>query len=404
MKKNNLLLSIILLLFFLLSTSIFATTKDQRIVKKLFNISLSTKITNKEFSKAITTITGVEVKNMNRSTISYVDAILIATTYSGYVEVANTYTEDTINEILKSHNVIVKADKKKRAILALALEIDITDRDSLNINKKLTPENASTILMKVANLKGKGKNYLGDTFSNDIYGKLWKAFNDAKMPKNEYLMKLGNKAIEDKIVTGYGIKDVSRKSNFDDELSLRYGHNNYKHATQLVALLKSHNIHALINVELSSSAYEYLLEWGPIVEPTDSYYIEKINNDFYIAHALGFDIVFEFDSKEDMDKFNEIVLEYAKKSTGGKDISKLIFESWWQPYFNTTTMQGDAYKVIQNNIVSIEGYELHTSSLPEDTTNVQEWLKKNVDKGVKVSYENNWVNNAFFRFLNGESE
>lgn len=123
-----------------------------------------------------------------------------------------------------------------------------------------------------------------------------------------------DQALRDDLVTGYNLKDSRFDSNFIDELTLTYGHDNIQHAVQLVGLLRSEGIDADVQFQPKTSAFIYLKEWGEPKETPD-YKVTQIENGNYIASAKEYDIQFEFNNVADKVRFNDIVLKYAKKNS-----------------------------------------------------------------------------------------
>jgi len=96
-------------------------------------------------------------------------------------------------------------------------------------------------------------------------------------------------------------------------LSITYGHSDFKHALQLVGLLRSEKIKAKIQFEPKTSAFIYLKEWGEPGE-SDLYEVVEIENGNYIEYAKEYDLAFEFASAADKNRFDKIILSYARKT------------------------------------------------------------------------------------------
>ena len=218
--------------------------------------------------------------------------------------------------------------------------------------------------------------------------------------------------VENKITTGYNLKNENYNANFLPELTLQYGHSDIKHAHQLVALLNSENIYAKVQLEPKVSIYEYLLEWGPIPESTKTYQVKKFSDDLYLVYALEYDLQLEFETKEDRNAFHSVIETYAKKYDENKnDMAGLIYGAWWQPLYSTTasTMNEEEYKEIKDYIITHDNYSIHTFCLLEDETKVEKNLKQALKEEIKkeenelqLESKTRYVNNAFYRYLQGD--
>ena len=208
------------------------------------------------------------------------------------------------------------------------------------------------------------------------------------------------------------MKNEAYNANFLPELTLQYGHSDIKHAHQLVALLNSENIYAKVQLEPKVSIYEYLLDWGEIPESTKTYQVKKFSDDLYLVYALEYDLQLEFETKEDRNAFHSVIETYAKKYDGNKnDMAGLIYGAWWQPLYSTTasTMNKEEYKEIKDYIITHDNYSIHTFCLLEDETKVEKNLKQALKEEIKkeenelqLESKTRYVNNAFYRYLQGD--
>ena len=64
------------------------------------------------------------------------------------------------------------------------------------------------------------------------------------------------------LTTGYNIKDKKEYANFNEDYTVSYGHNDIIHASQIIGLLKGEKIDAKVQLEIKTSAFIYLPEWG----------------------------------------------------------------------------------------------------------------------------------------------
>jgi len=263
-----------------------------------------------------------------------------------------------------------------------------------------SPEYAAALLGKVLETRGEYKRYIGWVSDDNILNELLNAYQANGIVKAPELQAIGDRALEDNLVTGYTIRDSRYESNFIEELTITYAHADIRHALQLIALLRSEGIDAKVQYEPRTSAFVYLQEWGDPGE-SDYYEVRRIANGNYIEYAKEYELVFEFRTKEDRDRFDGIILAHAKKNEA--DQPGLIYGSWWQPLYYANVRPAGDYKEIANNKLSDGRYYLESFSLIEQADEVAAAYR--TDKpGITFSTCTFWTNAAFYRYLNGESK
>ncbi|QTH44684.1 hypothetical protein J4772_09965 [Cohnella sp. LGH] len=267
-------------------------------------------------------------------------------------------------------------------------------------NDAVAPSSLAAVLLgKVLEAKGLYKRYLGTTTDADILVKLGDAYRTSDIIQAPELRQIVDKALKQNLVTGYNLKDSRFDANFLDSLSVVYGHSDFKHALQLVGLLRSEKIKAKVQFEPKTSAFIYLKEWGDPGQ-SDLFEVVQIENGNYIEYAKEYDLAFEFESTYDKERFDRIILSYAKKNED--DQPGLIYGSWWQPlYYSLTELGG--YKEIANNKISAGKYYAQSFSLKDQSASVTEGFKK-LDSSAKVVSYNFWVDGPFYNYLQGESK
>ena len=226
-----------------------------------------------------------------------------------------TYTTEKAKERLKQYGL--EGEGNHLSLLACALDVDlISPEEAMLLLKNEKPDKASldTLLMKVADAVGKGRNYLGLASDPDIFGKLEKEWNSFQLFEDETLSELGRQAVEQEITTGYGLKSAAYDARFLPELTLQYGHSDILHAQQLIGLLDSENINARIQLEPKISIYQYLLDWGPVPDPTPTYEVKKFSDDLYLVYAVEYDLKLEFADKDELMAFDKVIKTFAKKN------------------------------------------------------------------------------------------
>ncbi|MFD0586615.1 hypothetical protein ACFQZE_01270 [Paenibacillus sp. GCM10027627] len=258
-------------------------------------------------------------------------------------------------------------------------------------------ELAEVLLGKVLETKGLYKNYIGYLTDADLIAKLNQAYATSDVIQAPKLQSLVNEALEQKLITGYNLKDTRYESGFVDSLALTYGHSDLTHAIQLIGLLRSEGLNAKVQFEPKTSAYVHLPEWG---DPGPN--AVKIKNGNYIVYSKEYDLEFEFFTARDKEAFQDIIFAYAKKNEENQ--AGLIAGSWWQPlYFSATELKG--YKVITNNLIidPDSTYTVHPFSLNEDSARVVKGLKA-IDPNAVIQPYTFWVDVPFFNYLHGESK
>ncbi|WP_372629811.1 hypothetical protein [Cohnella sp.] len=262
-----------------------------------------------------------------------------------------------------------------------------------------SPSLAAVLLGKTLEAKGLYKRYIGYTTDADILIKLGDAYRTSDIIQAPELRKVVDEALKQNLVTGYNLKDSRYDANFLDSLSIVYGHSDFKHALQLVGLLRSENIKAKVQFEPKTSAFIYLKEWGDPGE-SELYEVVQIENGNYIEYAKEYDLALEFASEYDKARFDRIILTYAKKNEDKQP--GLIYGSWWQPlYYSLTELSN--YKEISNNKISAGKYYAQSFSLKEQSAGVTEGFKKIAPSANIVTYDF-WVDGPFYNYLQGESK
>lgn len=343
-------------------------------------------------------LTGPSVKG-DQALTNYV-AVAIALRAADLQELALSYPAAKAGAVLDQLHVKKSALNQRGAQeVAAAFDAGLLPAklaEGFEPNAPAGDELIQTLLGQVLVTKGLYKQYLGYTNDSDIYAKLSTAYNTSDLfdaPKLQDLMKA---ALEQELVTGYNIKDTRYNANFIDSLSLIYGHSDFKHALQLIGLLRSEGINAKVQFEPKTSAFLFLAEWG---DPGPN--VVQIENGNYIAFAKEYDLAFEFATEADKAAFDGIIEQFAKKNAA--DQQGLIYGSWWQPLYYSNT-KVDNYENITNNLVSDPDstYTVNPFSLNEDSEAVVEGLKA-IDPDAVITPYQFWVDKPFFRYLHGES-
>ena len=336
--------------------------------------------------------------------LSAINAAQIAVKASGLKELAYTYPADKADRTLAPFNLSAALLGLQGAQeLAAAIDAGLVPAGQYHLIRErgtATGEYAAWLLGKTLETLGEYKRYIGWVSDANILNELLNAYQASGIVKAPELQAIGDRALEENLITGYTIRDSRYESNFIDELTITYAHADIRHALQLIALLRSEGIDAKVQYEPRTSAFVYLKEWG---EPGESEYYEvrQIANGNYIEYAKEYELIFEFRSAADRDRFDGIILQYAKKNEA--DQPGLIYGSWWQPLYYSIVRPAGDYKEIANNKLSDGRYYLESFSLVEQADDVAEAFQTD-EPGIAYSTYTFWTNAAFYRYLNGESK
>ncbi|EST52391.1 hypothetical protein T458_15540 [Brevibacillus panacihumi W25] len=334
--------------------------------------------------------------------LSVLEAVRATVKAAQQQELAGTYSAEKVKAawakagLTYDENVSFEAAQE----LAAAIDLGLVKADVLKAQKPtgdVQAELAYQLLGKVAEFNGHAKNALGNISSDDIYGKVVQAWNESQIIKAGELQDLVDNILKQDLITGYNLKDAAFDPRFDPKRTITYGHSDIVHAIQLIGLLKSEGIDANVQLEPKTSAFIYLKEWGEPVQ-TENYQVVQIENGNYIAYSKEYDLSFEFASQEDKERFQPLVLQYAKKND--EEATGLLRASWWQPLYYSLTELKD-YPVITNNYVQSGRHIVQTFSLNEDSPAVVNAFKK-LGKEVEVKTYKFWVDQPFYNYLKGD--
>lgn len=366
-----------------------------------YQIAFDGEVSQAEFTDALVLLMGETETpaEIDLDGFSNLEAILASLYYVNFDELAFTYPQEKVDANLEGVTLDESLSLARLQELAAALDSGLVDADcfALDINAPTDAAFAEYLLGRVLALSGQYKNYVGYVRDDDIYSRLvytWNSFDQVSAPE---LQAPAVELIREGVITGYNLKRTPLDANFDPNLTIVYGHANIEHARQLIALLRSEDLDAKVLLEPKTSAFLYLAEWG---EPSTSpgFQVEALDDGNYIAYAKEFDLAFEFNSVEDRNRFDGIILTYAKRNSSEQ--TGLILGSWWQPLYSSRVEIAD-YIAVKNNVVFTEQYYLQTFSLVEDSERIRESFEE-LYADVSVEVWDLWVNVAFHNYLLGE--
>ncbi|MGM0601747.1 MAG: hypothetical protein ACQESS_00395 [Bacillota bacterium] len=212
----------------------------------------------------------------------------------------------------------------------------------------------------------------------------------------EELFALGNYGlvnIPGGIFTGYTIKNPIERPLLNFNKTIRYGHASLSHLRQMLSILRRENFKARIAVESRTSSYVHLIdEWGT---PASDVNHTPINESKTVVHADEYDLLIEFDQKEEMHEFASIIEEYAKKEESGQP--GLIKDSWFVPLF-TSEVELPGYVPVSEVRVENKGYALISYALPENAETIVDYFENYKDQ-FKIETNKVWINRSFLSYL-----
>ncbi len=243
-------------------------------------------------------------------------AILIALRASDLKELAYSYPEAKADTALTKAGINLSVlDLKTKQELAAAIDTGLLPasyQEKLVLSKPASSQLVQVLLGKIAAFQGNYKHYLGYVSEADIYTKIQDAYRTSNIIQIPNLQTVVDTALKQNVVTGYNLKDSRFDANFVEALSITYGHSNLQHIVQLIGLLRSEGLDAKVQLEPKTSAFIHMKEWGEPYE-SETAKVVKIENGNYITYAKEFDLKFEFNTVADKEKFQGIILKYAKK-------------------------------------------------------------------------------------------
>jgi hypothetical protein len=402
MKKNLFIVFLAVLCVVLVQSSVWAEEKAADYLKEYFDIAFEGEVTAEAYNNALTAMGADELET---DTLTLADAIVGAVRLANMEELAMVY-KDVLGK--SKTEVELPVDAAYSPYLYFAVMQDWVEDDA-DLTGPVSADDAAVLLYHAAELSGKGRHYIGRLSDDDILQKLQSFMSGIAIFDNATLSDAGIQIIIDEATTGFSLKYAGYDARFLEENTIRYGHDSITHILQLTDLLRSGDMDAYVQVEPKVSVYEYLTEWGEPGAPTPTYMIEEAAEGRYFAFALEYDLVLEFDTAAEKEKFHSIAESYAKKydfcfDEEGNPVKPLLADSFWQPlYYSTTGMESKEYQAVTDNIISFAGdsYAIHSFSLPENSEAVARAAAA-IEEDLVVTPRTISVNPAFYRYITGE--
>lgn len=331
-------------------------------------------------------------------------AVEYAVAAANMQELAGVYTQEKTDAALNAADLHI--DEAYAAYFACALDIGLIDAETataLADNAAVGGEDAAALIMAVADFNGTSRNFIGWSSDPAIYALITNQWEQFEIFDDELLSSVGAEAVMNEITTGYNLKSDNYEARFLPELTIRYGHSNIKHARQILGLLASEGIVVRLQYEPKISIFKHMDDWG---EPTLSWDpieggARQINENLVLIYATEYDLAMEFQSEEDLERFDTLILEYAKKNDG-EEGKALLAGSWWQPLYYTHFDPGEGYFQIVDNVITNGHYSLHPFCLEEDKEEVLAAFLE-IEPDLEIEQVPIWCDAPFYRYLTGES-
>ena len=390
----------------LLCSGALANENAAAYLKEYFGVTFGGEVTAEAYNAALT---AMEAEPLDGETFTLAEAVVGAVRLAGMEEFAKTYVNeanpDKAAKILADEHI--SADEMYQPYIACALDLDLVSDDE-DFSGPVSAETAASMLYRAAEISGKGRHYFGRLSDDDILSGARSVLDSDLIFDDLTLSAAGINILVRGATTGYSLKYTDFDARFIEENTMRYGHDNITHLLQLIALLKSEDYDAYVQIEPKVSVYEYMPEWGLPKSDTPTYAVKEIVDGRYFAFAMEYELVLEFDTTEEKEKCHDLIEAYAKKyddrvDADGNIIKELLYNSFWQPlYYSVTEMDGGIYEeVIDNVVLSEDGYySIHSFSMADKTDAVAEAVKE-IAPELNVENRAVYVNPAFYRYITG---
>ena len=274
-----------------------------------------------------------EENNQVEKVLSGAEMVKASVVSAGKESLAQTYSDEKVTERLEFYG-IHETNKKKsdtdselKKYIACALDLGMIDEETVQnaISGELTEEEQTELLMSVANICGKGRNYIGYSNDENIYADLRFLYGLYPAFAEEELCEAAGFALANENVQECVLKKAEYDARFLPALTICYSHESLEHMEQLIGLLNSENIVAKVQLEPKmvitkedvekaeeAKAEEAKTESEDSAESLEEKRVESIG-------ILKYDLVFEFETQEDMMHFCDVVEKYAKVQVAGTE-------------------------------------------------------------------------------------
>lgn len=269
-----------------------------------------------------------EENNQVEKVLSGAEMVKASVVSAGKESLAQTYSDEKVTERLEFYGIHETKKKKSdtdselKKYIACALDLGMIDEEMAQsaISGELTEEEQTELLMSVANICGKGRNYIGYSNDENIYADLRFLYGLYPAFAEEELCGAAGLALANENVQECVLKKAEYDARFLPALTICYSHESLEHMEQLIGLLNSENIVAKVQLEPKmvitkedvEKTEEEKAESEDCEESIEEKRVESIGNRKY-------DLVFEFETQEDMMHFCDVVEKYAKVQVAGTE-------------------------------------------------------------------------------------
>ena len=377
--------------------------------KQYFDIVFSETVTQQEFVTALERVQHVQ----STVTLAATDAaaalqghsaVSLAVAGAGLAELAAVYTQEKIDATLQG----LEVEGTVAADFACALDTGLVNRERAQVlakNEAVDAALATRLLMAVATHNGTARNMMGYTDDPETYARIMNMWNTimaandpASLCEDETLVNVGVQILMEGVATGFNIVDISRDGRFLPELTINYFHDDIRHLRQVIGLLNSEGIVCKVQINPEFSVYQYLPEWNDD-EPTPTYKVVQMTDDFYVVNTIGYFMELEFANAEDRLAFDALIKEVAKKNSG-EEGKALLYNSWWQPTYESYVEVDDTYYEVYDQTISHGTYLMRIGTL----TDILAPLQELAGEDCTVAQGKYWINDAYWRYMTGEDQ
>lgn len=372
--------------------SLSSDPKAAEYLTEYFSIEPMTGTVSAEtYTAALTAVFGEGTEAMTGSTVAA--AVTATLNTCGLKELAPSYTAELA---AASTAGVTGVTETTASVIAAALDSALAS-GSWNYAAELDGETATQLLMNAVNIAGKGRNYLGMLSDPTLGTKLTNAYNafydfhDLNDESIQTLWKLGETIVDRKATTGFGLCSSDYDARFLDKYTVQYSHSSIRHAVQLVSVMNSLGIEAMVALEPKISIYQW---------------------DGHLNSGMEFNLRFEFNSVEDKDAFHAQTVNYVSRTIENNPVTP-ISGAWITPCYNSYT-ETEGFTHIYDNTITCGKYSLHPFSLPTNVESVTAVVNEvatefnaAAEEGaaqIVTETKDLWCNNAFFLYLGGENQ
>lgn len=368
-----------------------------------------------------------EVSSEQKEEKEPIEAAVIAV---GKQDLALTYSEEKIKERLEFYGVSEAKNKNvEYSYIVCALDLGMINGETAQhaVDGEMTEEEQSNLLMSIATLVGKGRNYLGYSNDSDIFARLRFLYELYQPFSEEEMEPVAGLLFKEELTGECVLKKSAYDARFLPSLTVYYSHASLEHMEQLLGLLNSENIVVKVQLEpkmLIGKADAKQLAQLASKEETEEQAKKKTEEKETLIEetsgscvgTLGYDLVLEFENQEDMARFEVLVEEYAQITEKDSDTEEAVesfrrvisgaeSEHIYVTAANEKLLEGKKSKEIEKIIIENENARLEMYCLSEHTDSVKEKMEEaELKSSLKLYNRACLCNREFFLQLGGVEE